>query len=132
MGKAKRSGDVTRAEVLKAALALPGVERGLACAGTALEAATGTIGGKAFVFVGKKEIRLKLDASMAAFQALAKAEPGRFSAGAGGWVAIKYDADGCVPGATRDVWVGESLALFAAAKSKPSAPRAKPARRKSS
>ncbi len=78
MGTAKRSKDVTGADVIEAALALPGAERGIACAGTSLEATTVTTGGKAFVFVGKKDVRMKLGESLAAFQTMVKAEPKRF------------------------------------------------------
>lgn len=40
------------------ALKLPDVERGIACAGT-VESVTYNTGGKAFLFVGAKDVRLK-------------------------------------------------------------------------
>jgi len=72
----------------KAALALPGVEEGVACAGTALECATFKIRRKAFLFVNENNARLRLVASRAEAAALAKKEPRRYVIGPQGWAKL--------------------------------------------
>jgi hypothetical protein len=52
------------ADLDRIARSLPEVEVGVACAGTSLESRTWKVGGKAFLFVSKKDVRLKLDASV--------------------------------------------------------------------
>lgn len=54
------------ADLGKIALALPDVEQGIACAGTALESRTYRTKDKAFLFVSAKQARLKLEALPAA------------------------------------------------------------------
>ena len=100
------------------ALALPDVEEGVSCAGTALESRTFRVKQKAFLFVSKKELRLKLAAS------LADAKKRGFEAGAGGWVKLPLEE---LPGdAILKAWIRESHALFAGT------PRAKTPRRQKS
>lgn len=101
------------------ALALPGVEEGVACAGTKLESRVYTAGKKSFLFVSSKEVRLKLAASAQKAKALG------FTVGANGWVKLPLDA---LPAATvLRRWIGESYALASAgsrqvvARSKPRA-----------
>lgn len=119
---------VSAQAVLAAALRLPNAEAGVACAGTVLEAATVKVQGKAFLFVGKKGVRFKLAASIGAFAALCKKEPDRYSAGAGGWVAIELDPNGNVPAITTSTWLPESHALFANPASAPRKRRKIPGR----
>ena len=52
-------------DLAKLALALPNLETGIACAGTALESRTYRTGKKAFLFVSRQEARLELAASAA-------------------------------------------------------------------
>lgn len=87
------------------ALALPGVEQGIACAGTALESRTYRMGNKAFLFVSTKDARLKLGESAAAARKLG------FKVGANGWVSIPIDALPPTPIARR--WIRESYELLA-------------------
>ena len=85
------------------ALALPDVEQGIACAGTALESRTYQTGKKAFLFVAKKQARLKLDASVEQARKLG------FAAGASGWVMLPLDA--LPPASVAKRWIAESHAL---------------------
>ena len=87
------------------ARALPDVERGVACAGTPLESRTYLVRRKSFLFVGKKDARLKLGGSTS------EAEKLGFAVGANGWVKLALDA---LPEATvLKRWVAESHALVA-------------------
>ena len=86
------------------ALALPDVTQGIACAGTVLESRTFCVGGKAFLFVGGKDARLKLDAS--AKDATARG----FAVGANGWVKLSLDA--LPPVKVLAGWIAESHALL--------------------
>jgi hypothetical protein len=89
--KPTRSRDAA-AKLHEAALLLPDVERGVACQGTSLESRTVTVRGKAFLFLGPKEVRLKLGPSLAKAQTAAAADPSAVKVGKGGWVAIANDA----------------------------------------
>jgi hypothetical protein len=82
-----------------------GVERGVACAGTALESTTYRVGKKAFLFVRKGEIRLKLGAS------LEDARKRGHEVGKQGWVKIVLK-EGAPPGQL-DAWIAESYRLMA-------------------
>jgi len=85
-----------RALLRSAATKLPDVVTGIACEGTALESTTYNVDGKAFLFVGAKDARLKR---------------------ASGWV--KIDLAAPPPDADVKAWVAESHALFAGAAKKP-------------
>jgi hypothetical protein len=104
------------------AASLPNVARGLACAGTALESQTFTVNGKAFLFVSKKEARLKLCASAP------QAKSSGFDVGASGWVKIPLTD---LPAVTvLKKWVAESHASMSpAAKATRAAPRKQAARK---
>ena len=87
------------------ALALPDVDQGIACAGTALESRTYQLKKKSFLFVSKDQARLKLDASASEAKKLG------FTVGANGWVAIPL---GDVPAvAVIKRWIAESYSLVA-------------------
>ena len=87
------------------ALALPNVEQGIACAGTALECRTYQAKRKSFLFVSKDQARLKLDASASEARKLG------FTVGSTGWVAISLDA--LPAAAVLKRWIAESHALVA-------------------
>ena len=91
------------ADLGKFALALEDVEQGIACAGTALESRTYSTNKKAFLFVAKKQARLKLDSSTPEAKELG------FSVGANGWVTLPLDALPSVSVVRR--WITESHAL---------------------
>ena len=90
----------------------PGIEEGVACAGTKLESRTVKVRGKAFAFFGPGTLRLKLGSSLAEAQAFAARAPDACSAGAGGWIAVRFVA-GAPPAAVLRRWLDESHALFA-------------------
>jgi hypothetical protein len=105
-------------QLLAAALALPDVEEGIACAGTVLEKRTIKVRKKAFLFLSAKDVMLKLADSLPAATKLADAEPERYKVGAHGWTTIQ------IAGAKRlslpqiKKWIAESYQLFAASKQK--------------
>ncbi|HEX6885999.1 MAG TPA: hypothetical protein VF530_21675 [Planctomycetota bacterium] len=90
-------------DLAKIALALPDVEQGIACAGTALESRTYRTGKSAFLFVSAKDARLKLEASAAEARKLG------FQVGTGGWVKLSLEA--LPAAAVLRRWVAESHAL---------------------
>lgn len=101
------------------ALALPGVDEGIACAGTALESRTYRVNEKSFLFVSEKTARLKLSASCAEARRLG------CEVGASGWV--KLALDGLPAAGVLRRWIRESHALAAGgsgAKGAPERPRA--------
>lgn len=115
--------------VVGAAAGIPGVSTGVACAGTALESRTFTAGSKAFLFVGTKDVRLKLGPSLPKARALAQRYPHGVRVGAGGWTTIALQADPGPTAATLRTWVSESHAMITgqshAAKTKRSTTRAR-------
>jgi hypothetical protein len=96
-----------------AAERIPGVSTGLACTGTTLESRTFATASKAFLFVGVKDARLKLRASLPEAEALARQIPDSVRVGSGGWTTITLHA---AEGLTLPVlgrWVAESHNLMA-------------------
>lgn len=63
----------------------PGVEEGIACAGTSIESRTLKVCGKAFAFVRPGNLMLKLSDSLGAAKAMAARAPERIKVGASGW-----------------------------------------------
>lgn len=100
------------------AAAMPDVEVGVACAGTALEKRTYKVGGKAFVFLGAKDVMVKLGPSVAAAKKLGCAP------GANGWTKVVFG-----PSAPREAvlvrWIAESYALMAPPPPKQKSPKRK-------
>jgi predicted DNA-binding protein (MmcQ/YjbR family) len=109
----------TLTSLKKLALSHPGVEEGIACAGTSLETLTFNVRGKSFLFVAAKDdglqLRLKVAASLSEAQKLAKHDPTRFEANKNGWVKLTY-ADDAPPADLLQRWIGESYALYAKGK----------------
>ena len=96
----------------KLALALPEVEEGIACQGTAVECATFKARGKAFLFLARTNLRLKLGESLAEATTLAVKEPARYVVGAHGWIKVTFGDDPL----SMDVlirWIDESYRLVA-------------------
>jgi hypothetical protein len=75
----------------KAALRYPLVEEGIACKGTALECSAFKVGNKTFLFVGGKEMKIKLGESLLEAGMLAARTPKLFQVGATGWVKFSPD-----------------------------------------
>lgn len=91
-----------------AALRHPGVERGIACAGTVLESRTFRTRGKAFLFLRSGDARLKLQQSLPAAIRMAADDPDRYHADANGWVMIRWGRDGAPPLRILVRWIDES------------------------
>lgn len=89
------------------ALALPDVERGIACAGTALESATYGVRGRTFLFVSPKDARLKLAASADEARGLG------FAVGKNGWATLPLAQ--LPPARVLQRWIAESHALLGGA-----------------
>jgi YjbR len=87
-------------------------EEGIACKGTAIECTTFKTHGKAFLFVGGKEIRLKLQASLAEAGKLAAKEPERYQAGKIGWVTVRLHPGDALPIDVLERWIDESYRLL--------------------
>lgn len=99
------------------ARALPEVEVGLACAGTSLESRTFRVKGKAFLFVSREHVRLKLEHSVAEARKLGA------EVGAGGWTKLALDA---LPArAILGRWIAESHALLGASAPSKAGPKRK-------
>src|SRR5947207_7873268 len=69
--------------------------------------------GKAFLFVGRTEVRLKLADSIAEARKLAAKEPDRYSVGANGWTKIMFDDRHPLQIAVVKRWIGESYQVMA-------------------
>jgi len=95
------------------ALALPEVEQGVACAGTALESRTYHVKKKSFLFVSKEQARMKLDASASEARKLGLA------VGANGWVTVSMHA--LPAAAVMKRWIAESYSLVTRPAGKPQA-----------
>ncbi len=85
------------------AMKLPGVQEGVACAGTVVESRTIKVNGKAFLFLRKAQAMLKLDGSLAEARSLATKEPERYFPGSGGKP----------PMSVMKRWIAESYGLYA-------------------
>ncbi len=94
------------------AMKLPGVQEGVACAGTVVESRTIKVNGKAFLFLRKAQAMLKLDGSLAEARSLATKEPERYFPGSGGWVKIVW-GDQKPPMSVMKRWIAESYGLYA-------------------
>jgi hypothetical protein len=100
--------------MLEAGLRLPGVERGTACEGTALQSDTLKVNGRAFLFLSPKKAYLKLAGSVPEAQKAARLSPAVVPGGAG-WTSLLWDAPCPVGAAVLRRWVAESHALIAKA-----------------
>ena len=95
------------------ALKYPETEEGVACEGTALEKRTVKVRGKAFLFLGPKDLMLKLTASLDDANSRAAKEPERYKVGAHGWVTITHGDVATLPHAVIVEWIRESYRLAA-------------------
>jgi hypothetical protein len=97
------------------AMQQPGAEEGIACKGTALEARTIKIRGKAFLFLRTTEARLKLGASIKEAAAQASKNPASCIVGTNGWVLVKFEGNS-IPINVLHNWVKESAQLLGGGK----------------
>jgi len=98
----------------KIAAKYPGVEETIACKGTAVESSAFKAGKKTFLFVRAADARLKLEKSLPEAASLAKKEPGRYEAGAMGWIKVQLGPEP-PPLDLLKRWIDESYRLMAAA-----------------
>ena len=115
MSSERTQEDATTRTVRQAAMRHPDTEETIACQGTAVESRRFSVGKKAFLFVGKKSVMVKLDESRAEAVDLAAKEPDRYRIGATGWATVAT-GDGKAPVARLRRWVDESWRVVAAAK----------------
>jgi hypothetical protein len=101
----------------------PDCVEGIACKGTAIECTTFKLKGKAFLFVGRADIRLKLSDSVTEAKKLAAKEPTRYTIGANGWTKITFTEDEPLPLDVVTRWLGESYQLMAPKQKAPPAKR---------
>jgi hypothetical protein len=100
-------------EMAQFALRYPDATAGLACAGTAIESRTALTSKRAFVFLRRKEFRMKVGASFAEVEALAAAHPDQYEAGKNGWIKVTLET-GADPTAEQwQRWIDESFRLMA-------------------
>jgi predicted DNA-binding protein (MmcQ/YjbR family) len=105
---------VEETQTLRAvALRYPGAEEAVSCAGTALESASFKARGKAFLFIGKADVKVKLRDSLAEAAELQAAQPGRIRVGAHGWTVVAYGPDRPLPVALLERWIDESFRAVA-------------------
>jgi len=93
------------------AMRLQDVTEGVACAGTALEKYTLKVRGKAFLFLGRADLMVKLDDALPEARALAAAEPARYKVGANGWATVRLEGEG-PDAALLARWIAESHRLL--------------------
>jgi predicted DNA-binding protein (MmcQ/YjbR family) len=105
----------------KDSLGFSGVEEGVACKGTKLEARTFGVGKKTFLFIQPREtgciLRLKLDESAAEAGDLAEKDPEVYSVGAQGWTKIVIGPT-VPPAKLLKRWLTESHRLVVLSKKK--------------
>ena len=106
----KKAEPATMDALWDAATRTPGVESGVACAGTAVETRTAKVRGKAFLFLRPQDARFKLAASAAE-----ASRPGSgCKVGAGGWCHVVLGAADTPPLEVMERWIAESHGLMAA------------------
>jgi predicted DNA-binding protein (MmcQ/YjbR family) len=98
------------------ALRYPEAQEGISCAGTPLEKRTVTARNKAFLFLGKADAMVKLRDSLADVARLAAKEPGRYKAGAHGWVTVMFSDGAAPPLDLLEKWIDESYRAVVAKK----------------
>lgn len=102
--KSQNSGDI-RSALRAVALAQPDTDEGVACAGTPLEKSTIKARDKAFVFMGQREVMLKLSESLEEAKTMAQSSPAALKVGARDWVTAQLDS---LPRALLERWILES------------------------
>lgn len=106
--------DELRDHLRASALALPDATEDVSCAGTALECPTVTRRGRAFVFLGRPELRLRLGPSLEDAAALAEQPGSGVRVGGRGWVSVRVEGPTSDDDVARLVrWVAESHAGYA-------------------
>ncbi len=110
-------------EVPLLALALPDVEEGVACKGTAIQSVTCKVKGKAFLFLRPGNMMLKLEESTDQATELSRETSGSMTVGKGGWVTIRDYHFKKIKISIIKTWITESHGLFANSQSRKKAKR---------
>ncbi|MBI3819004.1 MAG: MmcQ/YjbR family DNA-binding protein [Planctomycetes bacterium] len=108
MVKTNKSSGALAETLRKFALKFPDAVEEIACAGTAVESPVFRVKGKSFLFIGKRDLRLKLQDSLASAARLAAKEPARYEASAMGWIKVNTDLDSPPPLDLLKAWIEES------------------------
>jgi hypothetical protein len=109
----------------------PDIEEGIACKGTVVESITCKVRNRAFLFLRPAAVMLKLRESLGEAAGMAQKEPGRYSAGSGGWVTVREPDAAPLPMDMMKRWIGESYGLMSESAPAPKAvPRKKAARKR--
>ena len=108
-----QTADTLAAALRAAALRYPETTEGVACEGTAIEKRTIKVRNKAFLFLGKGDVMLKLRDSAEEAAKLATEQPGRFKLGANGWATAKFSPEEPPPVELLTRWIDESYRLLA-------------------
>ena len=95
------------------ALRYPEVTEGLACAGTPIESRTILTGKKAFLFLRRQEVRMKVADSLPQIEQLAAAHPDQYERGKARWIKISLEAGADPAASDWRRWIDESFRLFA-------------------
>jgi hypothetical protein len=126
----------TRANPLEAlakvAAALADVEEGIACKGTAVESRTYKCSGKAFLFLRRRNVMVRLRDCLAEAQQLSNENPAMYRTGSGGWTTIKWNDGDAPPMATLTKWIADSYNGYAGSPSPETKPPKKKAAKKAS
>jgi hypothetical protein len=104
------------------ALKYPEAQEGIACAGTALESHTVKVRNKAFLFLGKSDVMIKLGESVTEATKLASKTPDQYKVGAHGWVKVMFSDGNPPPPGLLERWIDESYRMLAPKQLLPSLP----------
>jgi len=111
-----RADDAPTQALRDIALRHPSATETIACKGTAIESRRFSVGSKAFLFVGPKNVMVKLGASQDEAERLAAREPDRYRIGASGWATVTTGDDHALPLPLLRRWIDESHDLVVAGK----------------
>lgn len=113
MPQAKKKIDEFIKALRAVAAGYPEATEGIACEGTVIEKHTFKARTKAFLFIGTADLMVKLSASLTEAAEMAATEPGRYRAGAHGWVSVTFDDEYIPPMRIIERWIDESYRLLA-------------------
>jgi hypothetical protein len=113
MARQTRTASETKIALQRIAMRYPEAQEGIACAGTAVESRTVRVRNKAFLFLGKNHLMVKLRESLAEATKLGSKAPERYKVGAGGWVKVTFGDVEITAAGILERWIGESYRLLA-------------------
>jgi hypothetical protein len=113
MTRRQHTGNEPLQALRRLALRYPEAQEGIACEGTAIETRTVKVRNKAFLFMGRADVRVKLGESLAEAAELAAKTPGRYTVGANGWMKVTFGDGESPPLDLLGRWIDESYRLLA-------------------